>query len=306
MMTAIRIKPAKTSILASVLVASVSLVAPAAAQGFQLAPYKDKLFAYPATLEENDNGNFLRVAFNKQRDVYGRDRIPLRKAHYRYVNENVRWKRRLRSYRSPNGTFKHYEVGKPKGAKVTVIYVHGKGGNRRQGVNDWTFGGNFNRLQNLMARNNGLLLTPDFSSFKDRGTTDIAALLSIYKQRSPRGKMVVACGSMGGGVCWRLAKNPDTASLLDGMFILGSHWHDDFLKSPTAKKGGRHIPIFFGHSTDDVVFSPKVQLGFYRRIKKQAPSYPLRFVLFDSGVHGTPIRMVDWRRELNWMLRINQ
>jgi hypothetical protein len=31
--------------------------------------------------------------------------------------------------------------------------------------------------------------------------------------------------------------------------------------------------------------------------------YPTRFILFQTGSHGTPIRMTDWRETLNWILR---
>jgi hypothetical protein len=34
------------------------------------------------------------------------------------------------------------------------------------------------------------------------------------------------------------------------------------------------------------------------------PDYPVRFVRFETGTHGTPIRMVDWRAVLNWMLSV--
>jgi len=44
-----------------------------------------------------------------------------------------------------------------------------------------------------------------------------------------------------------------------------------------------------------------VELQF-RAIKKAAPDYPIRYDLFMEGVHGTPIRMSDWRMVLNWML----
>lgn len=279
---------------------------PASASHIQLKPHKDALFAYPAVISSANNGGFLEVAYDKQRDIYGRDKIPLRRAHHRYVDQGVRWKRKVISYRAASGTKKAFAVGKRKGAAVTVIYLYGKGGNRRQGVNDWTFGGNFNRLQNLMADNNGLLLTPDYSDFGDEGTRDIASLMRQAKAISPRTVLIVACGSMGGGVCWRLAKNSATAAMLDGLFLLGSHWHDDFLKSPAAKPGGRHIPLYFGHGSWDTVFDPKVQIGFYERIIRQAPGYPARFVLFNTGKHGTPIRMVDWRRELNWMLSLHR
>jgi hypothetical protein len=31
----------------------------------------------------------------------------------------------------------------------------------------------------------------------------------------------------------------------------------------------------------------------------------VHFALFDTGVHGTPIRMTDWRLVLNWMLEVD-
>ena len=44
---------------------------------------------------------------------------------------------------------------------------------------------------------------------------------------------------------------------------------------------------------------------FFKDIKKAMPDYPIRFELFksDVAVHGTPLRMVDWRMVLNWMLK---
>ena len=273
------------------------------AAGSKLAPYKDRLFTYPPVLEQSKDGSYTAYAYDKQRDIVGRDRLPRRKAKQAYVDERVRWSRRLRRYKSPNGSFKYFSVGKHKGgAQVTVIYVHGKGGNRRQGVNDWTFGGNFNRLQNLMTRNKGLLLSPDFSDFKEAGAADIEALMAEFRRRSPKSAMIIACGSMGGGVCWQLASNPKTAAWMDGMFILGSHWDDSFLKSPAARKGNRSIPILFAHGSKDSAFSAATQRAFFEKLRKQNPAYPARFLMFNSGVHGTPVRMVDWRRELNWML----
>ena len=41
---------------------------------------------------------------------------------------------------------------------------------------------------------------------------------------------------------------------------------------------------------------------FFKQIKTRAPNYPIKFTLFDTGTHGTPIRMTDWRLVLNWML----
>ncbi|MEL6966720.1 MAG: dienelactone hydrolase family protein, partial [Pseudomonadota bacterium] len=280
------------------------LAAPMAANAqVQLKPYKDALFAYPATLKSERSGAFLSVAYNRDRDIMKRDTIPRRKAQQKYVNERVRWSRKLRRYQSANGTFKYYAVGEQSGARVTVIYVHGRGGNHRQGVNDWTFGGNFNRLQNLMTRNGGVLLTPAFSDFKDRGARDVEALLTAYKTKSPGTKMIIACGSMGGGVCWRLLASNRVSSAIDGMFFLGSFWNPKFLNSSMIRQTRRAVPLYFGHGGADVVFAPAKQKRFFEQILAKNPRYPARFVMFDTGTHGTPIRMVDWRRELNWMLR---
>ena len=274
------------------------------AADFQLAPYKDKLFAYPRVIDKSSDGNYLLVEYDRERDLIGRDRIPRRKAHYRYVDQGVRWSRGVKTYQSANGTKKLFAVGKQgRNTKIVVIYVHGKGGNRRQGVNDWTFGGNFNRLQNLMTRNKGLLLTPDFTNFKARGKQDIANLMFEAITANPNARIFIACGSMGGGVCWRLAKDTKTAKHIDGLFILGSHWDNEFLTSPVLKSSKSAIPIYFGHGAADPVFAPKTQLAFFKNIKAKNKNYPARFVMFSTGAHGTPIRMIDWRRELNWMLR---
>ncbi|MGI9366062.1 MAG: alpha/beta hydrolase [Rhizobiaceae bacterium] len=285
------------------LIMSVSL--PANARQIVLQPFKDKLFAYPRVLETSKDNSYWLVEYNRDRDLVGRDQILRRKAHFRYVDQGVRWSRGVRSFRSPNGTLKYFSVGRPgRQTGIAVIYVHGKGGNRRQGVNDWTFGGNFNRLQNLMVRNNGALFTPDFTDFKQRGTADISALIDVVRRQSPNAKVIVACGSMGGGVCWRLANERSRASKVDGLFILGSHWSDDFLKSQTIKRSTRNIPIYIGHGSKDPVFDPAKQRNFYKQIKKKNPKYPIRFVMFETGAHGTPIRMVDWRLELNWMMSV--
>jgi len=277
------------------------------ASDFSLKPHKDELFGYPAVLETRNNGDYLLIDYNKQRDIYERDKIPLRKVKDKYIKFNLSFSRKVRRYKSPNGVQKFSTIGRYKrDAKITVIYLYGQGGNRFQGVNDRTFGGNFNRLQVLMRNNKGVLVAPDYTDFKEKGTQDIAALMAEFKRRSPNTIMIIACGSMGGGVCWRLAKNPNTAAMMDGMFLLGSHWHDDFLKVPLAQRGGRHIPIYFGHGSWDPVFKPEVQKDFYNRILKQAPNYPARFVMFKTGKHGTPIRMVDWRRELNWMISLHK
>ena len=87
-----------------------------------------------------------------------------------------------------------------------------------------------------------------------------------------------------------------------GMLLLGSMHDDAFLTSSFVKGKGRRLPLYLGHGTDDTVFDWQGEADFFRKIKAAAPDYPIRFALFQTGSHGTPIRMTDWRMQLNWML----
>lgn len=45
-------------------------------------------------------------------------------------------------------------------------------------MNDYTFGGNFNRLKNLAVANGGTYYVPSVRSFDDNGVADVAALIA--------------------------------------------------------------------------------------------------------------------------------
>ena len=135
---------------------------------------------------------------------------------------------------------------RPKARASSSLYLHGQGGSRKQGVDDFTFGGNFNRIKNLMAANGGLYLSPDFSDFGDKGAAEVAALIEHYAEQSPGAKIFVACGSMGGALCWKLAGDDAVAAKLGGLLLLGSLWDDGFLQSAAFK---RKVPVFFGQGS---------------------------------------------------------
>ena len=277
--------------------ALVAGLASAAADG--LAPFKDQLFAYPKTLRESDGGAYRVVDYQEMRDINGRDEIPERRVRAEYVSLSVRRQQSDRILDTGAGKVPHIAVGTDKGARFITVYVHGQGGNRKQGVNDFTFGGNFNRIKNLMADNGGLYLSVDFADFGPAGNAQVAAVIAHYAAASPRAPVFVACGSMGGAHCWMLAERDDMAARLGGLLLLGSHWNDAFLKSPAFKA---KVPVFFGQGSRDPVFPVEKQEAFFRSILKRDPRYPAMFVRFESGSHGTPIRMSDWRETINWML----
>lgn len=285
---------------ACLLAASISAIFPALpARAAELAPYKDQLFAYPSILSQADGGDYVVVDYKEARDINARDEVPERRVKSDYVSLGVRGVQKDLVLSTPAGEIKHVAVGRREGARIITIYLHGQGGSRKQGVDDFTFGGNFNRIKNLMADNDGLYLSPDFPDFGEGGAARIAALIDHYAERSPGAKLFIACGSMGGGLCWKLASDKAVAGRLSGLLLLGSHWDDTFLSSPAFK---RKVPVFFGQGSKDKVFPVEKQEAFYRSIRQKSPGYPTRFVRFETGTHGTPIRMTDWRETLDWML----
>jgi hypothetical protein len=273
------------------------------AQGLTLEPFKDDLFAYPATLSSADGGDYKVVDYRELRDINQRDEVPERRVKRDYVSLGVRSEQQDLKLTSPAGDVRFYAVGRTEGASIVTVYLHGQGGSRRQGVDDFTFGGNFNRIKNLMVDAGGLYLSPDFSDFGDQGTAEVAALIEHYAAASPNAKLFVACGSMGGFICWKLAHDDRIAGRLSGLLLLGSVYDDDF-KTTAAFK--RKVPVFFGHGSHDVVFAIDKQEAFYRSLHDAKGGYPTRFVRFETGTHGTPIRMSDWRDTLNWMLSLSK
>ena len=294
-----RIRPA----LSLALLFSVLLAPTLPAAALTLKPYKDELFAYPAVLS-SEKGDLYRVFdYREMRDINQRDEIPEKRVQSQYVSLGVRRVQNDLKLTSDAGDVRHIAVGRTEGASVIVLYLHGQGGSRRQGADDFTFGGNFNRIKNLMADNGGLYLSPDFTDFGDTGAAQVAAVIDHYAQQSPGAKIFVACGSMGGHICWKLAERRDTGGRIDGLLLLGSLWDQDFLASPAFR---RRVPVFFGQGSKDPVFPIANQEAFFRSILAKAPGYPTRFARFETGTHGTPIRMVDWRETLNWMLSLKR
>lgn len=271
--------------------------------GFQLAPYKDRLFGYPHILRSLYGGDYLKVQYVKSRDLYGRDAVPMKKVHPHYVSLETRRFERDYTLREGRTKVRFIGVGNVAGgARIIVIFVHGQNGTRFLGANDMMFGGNFNRIKNLMVRNEGAYASPGLADFRERGARQTALLIKTLSERSPGAPVFVACGSMGGAICWRLVNTPSTAQRLSGLLFLGSNYDRSFLKSAAFRRFSKRIPIYIGHGGDDKIFSWQAQARFFKRVRQLSPGYPIRFVLFDTGSHGTPIRMTDWRDILNWML----
>jgi pimeloyl-ACP methyl ester carboxylesterase len=269
------------------------------ANSAELTPFKDDLFAYPGIIEKTDGGRRVVVDYNELRDVNGRDEVPERRVKRAYTSPVPKAEVEDVALETAIGRLTLVATGKQRGAKVIVAYLHGKGGNRQQGSNDFTFGGNFNRIRNLMVKNGGLYLTPDFSDFGDRGADEVKTVLELAMSLSPGAKVFVACGSMGGFICHRLAADSGFAPKLAGMLLLGSFPDPDFQKSSFFKK---RLPLFIGHGSADKSSPAADMEAFYAGIRASSPDYPVFLHRFETGAHGTPVRMADWRLALNLMM----
>ena len=84
--------------------------------------------------------------------------------------------------------------------------------------------------------------------------------------------------------------------------MFGGGRYDPFLDSKTFKDRDKWVPLFFGHGSDDKTNDWVTMEIMFKNIKETSPDYPVKFHLFLEGVHGTPIRMSDWRLVINWML----
>lgn len=278
-------------------IVALSLVQAANAEGL-LKPFKDHLFAYRKLIESHDNGAYIRAPYNPLRDINERDEIPVRKVKTYYTSIRPRSYEQDLAFQANGRNVTYFAVGAIKGnAKMTVIFLHGRDGSRHLGFSDEKFGGNFNRVKNLMFRNGGIYISADFINFEEKGRQDVAAIIKKYRPLT-KGPMVVACGSMGSHMCWRLLANKASEKLVDGVVIMGGFPSPKNLPSRT-RKGARKIPIYIAHGGIDYVYDWKDQLAFYQKLR--AAGHPVRYVVFDGGKHGTPVRMIDWRLALNWI-----
>jgi hypothetical protein len=276
-----------------------------AAAPYRFGPFKDELFKLPPAESASADGSFVVIPFSASRYVNGRDAVPEVKAKSKFVSTAVDRYQQDLTLAEGRVSVKFVAVGDiHKPAKSAFIFVHGRGGNRFQGVDDWTFGGNFNRLKNLMVRNGGVYLSPHVTSAGEDGVAEVGLLIKEFAKYSPGAPIFIGCASNGGDVCWTLASRKATSGMISGLLLLGATSNISFLSSPAGKDPKRYIPVYIAHGNNDKVIRWQAPEIFYKNVRALRPGYPIRFVVFDGGTHGTPMRMTDWRGVLNWMLSL--
>jgi dienelactone hydrolase len=264
--------------------------------GDALPPFNDELFSSQTRLETSHNGAYDVIDYDEMRDINGRDQIPEKRAQRKYVSLGVR-KLQADETLSLDGTrLDVTRVGPSAGAAFTVIFIHGRNGDRRLGANDYTFGGNFNRLKNLVAGNGGVYYSPTVKTFDSDSVAAINGLIRYASQQSPGKPIILTCASMGSQICWGATRDAETVKRLTGMVIMSGVTDPDFTKSAFYKA---KLPLWFAHGSRDPTYAAADQQGLFETLLKA--KYPTHFTLYQTGNHGTPIRMIDWRRALNWI-----
>lgn len=267
-----------------------------AAAALTLDAWKDALFAYGTVVETSDGGALRVIDYQELRDINGRDQVPERRVKSAYVSTAVKKAQQNATIDTPAGSIDVAMTGTGEGAAFSVIFVHGRGGDRRLGSNDWNFGGNFNRLKNLAVRGGGVYYAPSVPSFDDAGAARISGLILTAKALSPNAPVILACASMGSFICARVARDAVAVKSLAGMVLMGGAADGDYAKTAAFKA---KLPVYFTHGDSDSVYAANDQIAVFRKLRKAG--VPARFVLFQTGGHGTPVRMTDWRETLNWL-----
>jgi hypothetical protein len=298
--------PFHAAVLAVALALPVAAFAKAATP-YQLAPWKDDLFAYPRILDSAYDGDYLEVEYNRPRDLYARDVERGTRVDPKYVSLDTKEVEGTFTLQTPAGAIKYIGVGATDGeARAITIFVHGYGASLKAGADDWIHGGNFNRLKNLMMRNGGVYISAGFSDFKAKGTAQIKALVLDEAARSPGAPVFLLCGSAGGGICWRLLYDKEINPLLGGIAFLDADMVEGYVKVAAGLPPAERVPIHISSSREDTILGWRSQLAFFKKMKAAVPDYPIQYVLFSAGTHGLSLRMTDWRVTLNWMLSERQ
>ncbi len=148
----------------------------------ELKPFKDDLFAYPGILESKDNGDWIKVDYRKERDIYQRDTEPERKVKWQYVSMGVTWNQSFDTV-DMGGRAQARDLHRRQGRQAEIQRgLHScRGVDRKLGASDERFGGNFNRLKNLAVENGGVYVAPTVRVSMPPGLPIVEAVQSLSK-----------------------------------------------------------------------------------------------------------------------------
>ena len=103
-------------------------------------------------------------------------------------------------------------------------------------------------------------------------------------------------------MCSYLQESKIYAPMLGGVIHVGSAvTPKNIIKTPAFKY---KVPTLFAHGGYDTGISWQEMKRQFDELRNKDSNYPTKFYLYHGGVHGTPIRMIDWREVLSYILSI--
>lgn len=270
---------------------------------YRIKPFKDDLFSYKQTLVEKLDWNWKLIDFSVKRDVEDRDEIDVDKVFEHYIDRKTEKYREIKNLDSVEW-FSYYEVTDRKQndseKKLITIYFHWKWWNKTWWINDETFWWNFNRIQNLMIENSWVYISTD-TILWDKWISDHTKLLEHLKNKYTNAKIVLIWWSNWWLMLWDLVNNENSNKFIDWIILAWTVLDDKNEKNSTDFLVKNKIPVYIAHwNKDHIPFWPKETF-----LKKFLSLWwEWKVVIFNWWVHWTPIRMVDYKEVLNWMLEI--
>lgn len=268
---------------------------------FKLKWFKDDLFSYKWVLEEKLDWNWRLIQFSMKEDVEDRDEIDVDKVFEHYID------RKTEEYREIKWLywvewFSYYEVTdrnqKDEDKKLVVLYFHWKWWNKTWWINDETFWWNFNRIQNLMIENSWVYITTDTELWV-KSENNHWKLLKHLKTKYKNAKIILIWWSNWWIMLWKLLNNKEYNKFIDWIILSwtildeNKSWYStDFLIK-------NRIPVYIAHWNKDHIQFWEKEI-FLKSFLSQW--WLWKVVIFNWWIHGTPIRMIDYKEAINWMI----
>lgn len=270
---------------------------------YKLKSFKDELFNRKWDIIENKyNWDYKVISYSQKRDLEERDEISVDKVWDEYVKIISKKDRKdIREFDMEYIQTKNNKTNNDN-IKYIVLYFHWMAWNKTWWAKDYTFWWNFNRIQNLAIENQMVYISPTLKDFNNKWVKDIYELIKRKQNEFRNAKIILTAGSSWWTLLWNLVNinNWELTKDIRGIMLLGSVIDYNFNNVLENR-----IPIYIAHWNRDSSISYKEKEIYYNQIKKIIKDYPIKVEIFDRWIHWTPIRMLDWRKSINWILEQN-
>lgn len=180
--------------------------------------------------------------------------------------------------------------------KSILIYLHGAGGGFEQGMQNDNYKNSFNRLKELVAKENDFLyFTPEVSSLGDSGVSDLIDFINYLKTKYPEKPIYLAGASAGGRLASEVIKTD--SKYINGAILICPAVSDSFASEEFPNNTKFNIYITSG-SKDEVV-PLKTVISIKDGLSRSGYNVALKVI--ENGDHNTPLEVIKWDDALNFV-----